>query len=201
MSHSGNLLERLVPDSKCDILINMKYPSIFHLISSALLEKKAKLVLIGGFAANYYGVSRQTIDLDFLTTKADFKKIVGILKQEGYKKDCSQDIFVRLRTDTDYLLDLDFMFVDKETLSKIIKEGKTTDIANQKFIIPSLMHLIALKLHSIKNNPKRTAKDLIDIIEMVKVNKIDTRSKDFKDLSIEYGTKALYNEILDKSKT
>ncbi|MFO8053243.1 MAG: hypothetical protein R6U54_04740 [Candidatus Omnitrophota bacterium] len=179
----------------------MKYPSIFHLISSVASEKSANIVLIGGFAVNYYGVSRQTIDVDFLTTNEDFKKIVGLIEKEGYKKDCSQDIFVRLRTDTDYLLDLDFMFVDKETLSKIIKEGKEIDVARQKFIIPSLMHLIALKLHSIKNNPERIAKDLMDIIEMVKINKIDVISKDFKDLCLEYGTESLYNDILDKSKT
>ena len=94
-------------------------------------------------------------------------------------------------------MDLDFMFVDKETMEKIIKDGKETSIAKQKFIVPSLFHLIALKLHSIKSNPSlRKTRDLPDIIELVKVNKIDVKKKDFRKICLMYGTEELYSEIL-----
>ena len=175
----------------------MKYPTVFHLISAVSRDTGASCVLIGGFAVNYYKVTRQTADIDFLITADDFKKIVNLLKKEGYKEDYSQEVFTRLTTDSDYLVDLDFMFVDDKTLSKVIDEGSEIEIAKQKFIVPSLNHLIALKLHSIKNNPKlRKEKDLPDIIELIKANKVDIKNNDFKNICLTYGTQDLYEEIL-----
>ena len=89
------------------------------------------------------------------------------------------------------------MFVDEETLDKIIKDGKKIDIAGQKFIIPSLEHLIALKLHAIRYNPKvRENRDLPDIINMIKTNNVDIKSSHFKKLCLRYGTEELYDKIL-----
>ena len=177
----------------------MKYPTVFHLVSAIVQDTGAPCVLSGGFAVNYYKVTRQTADIDFLITERDFKKISNLLGKEGYREDCRQEAFTRLTTNSDYLLDLDFMFVDKETLSKIIKKGSEIEIAKQKFIVPSLNHLIALKLHSIKNNPKpRMNKDLPDIIELIRINKVDIKKEDFKNLCVKYGTRSLYIELLNR---
>jgi len=177
----------------------VKYPTIFHLISSVCSSRNISLCLIGGFAVNYYKVTRQTADVDFLITKNDYDKILSLLEEEGFKQDYSQEVFARLTTEKSYLMDLDFMFVDKETLDKIIREGNQISIAGRKFIVPCLLHLIALKLHAIKYNPKvREYKDLADIIELIKVNKIDTRSDEFKNLCLKYGTEELYRKILEK---
>jgi len=176
----------------------MKYPSVFHLIAAIVKETGARCVLIGGFAVNYYKVTRQTADVDFLITKDGYKKILSLLEAEGLKEDYTQEVFARLTADRPYFIDLDFMFVDKETLDKIIKDGKTVEIAEQKFIVPCLNHLIALKLHAIKHNPKiREFKDFLDIAELIKVNKIDIKSDELRVLCLKYGTEELYNKILD----
>ncbi len=178
----------------------MRYPSVFHLISAVSRNKKVLCVLIGGFAVNHYKVTRQTADVDFLITESDFKKISGILEKEGYKEEYREKVFSRLTTDSDYIVDLDFMFVDEGTLQKIIKEGPEVEIAGQKFTVPSLDHLIALKLHSVKNNPGlRMNKDLPDIIELIKMNKVNIKNKNFKDICLKYGTLKLYNEILSRT--
>ena len=177
----------------------MKYPTVFHLISAILKERQVSCVLIGGFAVNYHKVTRQTADVDFLITENDFKNILPLLEKEKYKQEHRQKVFAKLTTESDYLVDLDFMFVDKDTLDKIIKEGKEIEIAKQKFIAPSLNHLIALKLHSIKNNPAlRMNKDLPDIVELIKINKVNFKNEDFKNICIKYGTRELYNEILKR---
>ena len=176
----------------------MKYSTIFHLISDVSQKKDVSCVLIGGFAVNYYKVTRQTADVDFLITNDDFAKILPLLKKEGYKQDYLEKVFVRLTANSFYLMDLDFVFVDEETLDKIIKDGKQISIAKQKFIVPSLEHLIALKLHSIKNNPKlRRNKDMPDIINLIRTNKVAIKSKAFKEMCLKYGTKKLYAEIIE----
>lgn len=178
----------------------MKYPTVFHLIASIFDKAGVSCVLIGGFAVNYYKVTRQTADIDFLITKDDFEKIVPSLEKEGYKQDSVQEVFARLKSDNVYLMDLDFMFVDKETLDKISKAGKEIGIARNKFIIPCVEHLLALKLHSIKYNPKlRENKDWPDIVDLIRNNKVDIKDIKFKELCLKYGTEELYRKILEKA--
>lgn len=178
----------------------MKYPTVFHLISDIVDKNGIVCVLIGGFALNYHKVTRQTADIDFLITKDDFEKIACALQEAGYKQDYLQkEVFVRLKSSSRYLIDLDFMFVDKETLDKLIKDAQEITIAQRKFIVPSLNHLIALKLHSIRYNPKmREHKDLPDIINLIKMNGLKVKSSEFKNLCLKYGSDELYQKILNQ---
>ena len=149
---------------------------------------------------NFHKVTRQTADVDFLITKDDFDKIASRLEKEGFKQDYGQEVFVRLSAEKPFFWDIDFMFVDRETLDKIIKEAKEANIAGQKFLVPCLNHLIALKLHAIKYNPGiREYKDLADIIELIRVNKVDAQTGAFKTLCLQYGTEELYRKILERT--
>ena len=176
----------------------MKYPSLFHLVSSAFNKKGVTCVLIGGFAINFHKVTRNTGDVDFLTTREDYEKILDSLEDGGFKQEYIHETFARLKTDKPYYIeDLDFMFVDKDVLEKIIKDGEHATIAGQKFIVPSVLHLIALKLHSIKYNKKREYKDLLDIMDLIRNNNVNIKSKEFKELCLKYGNESLYKRIID----
>ncbi|MEW6008050.1 MAG: nucleotidyl transferase AbiEii/AbiGii toxin family protein [Candidatus Omnitrophota bacterium] len=178
----------------------MDYPTAFHLISDISKKTGISCILIGGFAVNFYKVSRQTADVDFLITKDDFEKILPLLEKEGYKQEYSQEVFARLKNTESSLMDIDFMFVDKETIDKIINDAKETNIAGQKFIVPSLNNLIALKLHSIKYNPKlRESTDLPDIINLIRINHLDVQTESFHQLCLKYGSEEIYNKILSSA--
>ena len=85
----------------------------------------------------------------------------------------------------------------KETRKKIIEDGKKTEVVGEKLIIPSIDHLIALKLHAIKHNQKnRIWKDLPDVISLIKMNHMDCRKKAFKELCLKYGSSEIYQTIL-----
>ena len=179
----------------------MNYPTVFHLISDITKKTGTTCVLIGGFAVNYYKVTRQTVDVDFLITEEGFEKILNLLEEAGYKRTFSQKVFTRFKnTSNDYLLmDIDFMFVDKDTLDKILKDGKEMKIAGQDFIIPSLNTLIALKLHALKHNFElRKNKDIPDIINLISINKVDFKSNEFRQHCLKYGTEEIYNKILER---
>ena len=173
----------------------MRYPSAFHLILDIFKKAKINCILIGGFAVNHYKVTRQTVDIDFLCTKEDFSKIKDALEEEGYKEIRSEDNFVQLENIKPTLMDIDFMFVDQNTFDKISEAGNEINIAGLAFKIPSLLHLIALKLHSIKNNPKREVTDFPDIIRLISYNNIDVDSSDFRALCLRFGTEDLYERI------
>ena len=101
----------------------MTAQSVFHLISDVTTKEGVTCILIGGFAINYYKVTRQTADVDFLITKEDFDKIIVLLEDAGYKKDLLQENFVQLKSTQVSLLDVDFMFVDQDTLSWALAPG------------------------------------------------------------------------------
>lgn len=180
------------------ITINMKYRSAFHLISDLVKKAGITCVLIGGFAVNYYKFSRQSADVDFLITEEDFNKIEDYLGQSGYTKESSQKVFVRLKSKSLDLMDIDFMFVDKETLGKITADAKEVVIAKHKFLIPSLINLIALKLHSLKYNfDLRRTKDLFDIVSLIKLNNLNAKTKKFHQLCLKYASEDIYQKILE----
>lgn len=177
----------------------MKYQHVFQLLSDISKKKNITFVLIGGFAVNYYKYARQTLDVDFIIKKDEFDKILVLLENAGYKMDYNQEVFSRLTSpDKPLMMDMDFMFVDEETISKIIKAGKKTDIAGCEFVVPSLEHLIALKLHAIKYNPGiRLAKDIADIISLAIINNFDVKSEKFHELCLKYASEEIYRKIMD----
>ncbi|MFH1283877.1 MAG: nucleotidyl transferase AbiEii/AbiGii toxin family protein [bacterium] len=174
----------------------MTIASLFNKISAVFQKHKIKHVLIGGFAINYYGVSRQTADIDFLITTDDFKKISKNILKIGYKVGDLQDNFIHLVNPQNILLDLDFMIIDNDTITKILKNSEKITIVGADFFVPSLLNLIALKLHSLKYNQKiRELKDMPDIINLIKINKVDYKSKEFRNLCKKYGSIKIYNKI------
>ncbi|MDP2939321.1 MAG: nucleotidyltransferase [Candidatus Omnitrophota bacterium] len=179
----------------------MNNQSAFHLITQIMQKENVSGVLIGGFAINFYKVTRQTADIDFLITKEDFDKISVALEKSGYRQSRFEENFVQLKSSNLSLMDIDFMFVDRETLTKILDEAKPVKITGKTFIIPSLNHLIALKLHSIKYNPKiRLLSDLPDIISLIRINDVNIHTKGFKELCLKYGTEDIYEKILEALK-
>ena len=174
----------------------MDYAKAFHIVAKASKEFAVPCVLIGGFAINFYKVTRNTLDIDFLITKEDFAKIKNALLIAGYAEEFVTDVAVRLSSKKD-VLDIDFMIVDPDTRERICADGKKVEVVGEKLIVPSIEHLIALKLHAIKNNQKnRIWKDLPDIIRLIQMNKIDYKKKAFKDLCLKYGNSEIYQTIL-----
>jgi predicted nucleotidyltransferase len=169
--------------------------NVFDFLSKELGRKKIPCVLIGGFAVNHYKVSRQTADVDFLIKEEDLKKIETALVKAGYKTKDERKPFVRFKSDKPAQMDVDFMFVDANTLNEILRGGQKVRIAGNTFTVPSLDHLIALKLHSIKHNKKRELKDLPDIINLIKQNGVDVKKSSLRNLCVKYGTDELYRKI------
>ncbi len=172
----------------------MGSPSVFHLLADIFAKAKAPCVLIGGFAVNFYRISRQTADVDFIIAKEDFEKIALLLDDAGYSVS-RYDLFARFTNRAMNLMDIDFLFVDKATLLKILEEGKVVKIAHKEFTVPSLQHLIALKLHSLKNNPASGNKDLLDVVRLITENGINYEVEEFKNLCLKFGTGKIYEKI------
>jgi hypothetical protein len=186
--------------SENDTPIRIEGP-IFKFLSSLFKKQGVRGVLVGGYALIANKVQRTTFDIDFLMTASDCDKIEPDLAKAGYSVFNRQDAFVQFKSTVTGLRDIDFLIGDEHTIETIITKGKTAVIAGEPFFIPSALHLIEMKLHSIAGNRRRELKDFPDIVQLLAANGIDPQGKPVEDLFQKYKLQDLYPKLLDFSGT
>ncbi len=173
--------------------------STVDILGEALEDLSGRGLLIGGLALQQYAVARQTLDVDCLICDADRDRIVGLFKKEGFAVTAETGSFVRLRHESvhmmDVMMDLDLLLVDAETLSEMLAESRPAGIGSRGLRVPCLAHLIALKLHSVRNDPKRELRDLSDIVELLRANPDVVTAEELERLTGGYGPDGALEKI------
>jgi len=91
---------------------------------------------------------------------------------------------------------VDLMLVQEKTFAPILEASLEAEFFGVKTRVPRLEHLIALKLHALKNTRMhRFLKDFLDVENLIRINKLDLGSKKVRDLFERYGTQDLYEKI------
>lgn len=174
----------------------MNYPTVFDLIADVFGKAGVVYALVGGFAVNAHHVSRQTADVDLLIVADDLEKAGRALEASGYRKAAVADVVARFEGDGKRLMDIDLLLVDPATLRQVCDAGKLVKIAGNEFRVPSLRHLIAMKLHSIKGDPsKRLSKDLPDIVALMKRNGLTLADPGMEGLCRRFGTPDIFEKL------
>lgn len=125
-------------------------------------------VVIGGHAVRAYGYARQTVDFDCMIATESETDLAAFLSQHGYREAGRTSTFIRFWATDRTRGDLDVMLVDSDTFGKINAESQQIELGSFSVRVPALAHLIALKLHALKSNPRREAKDTADIVELLR---------------------------------
>lgn len=159
-------------------------------------ESEIVPVLIGGWAINFLGITRQTLDLDFMIVENDFAKLKSIFIENGFKLLFKNDLFAKFSHPHWRYFEIDILLAEEQTVKKIKAAGKTMKTHKLAFILPSAEHIIAMKIHSLNYNfDSRFPKDFPDIINLIKINKIDTKTNNFKELCLKFGNADLLSMI------
>jgi len=178
------------------------FQELLNLLSIESRSKKLELILVGGWALSFYGVSRQTLDVDFLTLEAHIDALDHLLTNAGYERVYRTNLFAKYRAEAGDLLDVDLLFVESKTMHLICTEGKTVQTGDAEFVVPSLFHLVAMKLHALKHNrERRQGRDMPDVLALLEANHVDVRAIAFKELCLRFGTSQLYDEIVAHNKS
>ncbi len=128
------------------------------------------LLVIGGHALAVHGVARQTVDVDCLIAAENRQALDAHLRGGGFKRLAETDNFARYNHPSELVPDIDVLFVDAATFEKLHVRGVPLQRGQTTLEVPALAHLIALKLHAIRNNPTREAGDLGDITKLLRAN-------------------------------
>ena len=168
---------------------------LFKMLSVEFERDRIQFLLIGGYAVNAHGYSRTTRDVDVMIVSSDFDKAKQVVQRCGYRQYVHKDLCARFVDHEKQWPPLDLVFVEQETFQNMVKEARRVEMMGRKLLVPSAEHLIALKLHAIKNDPKREARDLNDIFELIKAKGLDVSEPKFKDFCLKFGNADLFERI------
>jgi predicted nucleotidyltransferase len=173
---------------------------IFETLNQKSREAGLQFLVMGGHAINAHGYERQTADVDILVRSKDREAWKTLLSSLGYRVFHEQDTFMQFSAPEAGAWPVDLMFVNEQTFSKMLAESIEVTMKGTGVKIPSVEHLIALKLHALKyTNPRRELKDLLDVVSLLEANKIDPNGGKFKELCERYGTQKIQNKIIAAS--
>ncbi len=155
-------------------------------------------MMIGGHAIIARGYPRTTRDLDLLVPadqRAGWKEVFSLL---GYTVYHEQPGFVQLAAPDPSGWPVDVMVVDPVTFSKVAAEADTIRLGVDSAPVASVTHLVLMKLHSMKTGPReRMAKDLTDVLELLRLRGLDPRSPEFRGMCEKYADGEIHERIVD----
>lgn len=176
---------------------------IFEKAINAVAKKLNHLgtppILVGGWAVNFLGVVRQTIDFDMMIPEELFEQVSEILTDATYKMQVKTSLYARFESKSATIELIDTLFADKRTYGILSENGSLKDVCGGTFILPKVEHIIAMKLHAVKyGEGHRGSKDFQDITDLIKGNNLDIKSNDFKEICLKYGEESIYRRIQDE---
>jgi hypothetical protein len=127
------------------------------------------------------------VDVDVLIARDDHEVLERTLAAGGFSQKEEGPNFARYASDAASKPGIDVLYVDGATFATLWGSGVPLIRAEHEFRAPDLPHLIALKLHAVRNNPRRAFRDLRDISELPRVNPGAITDEDLKELCDRFG--------------
>lgn len=153
-------------------------------------------LVIGGWAVAVHGHTRSTFDVDFLIRRSERDLWKARLEGKGFQVQAEANTFVQFVPPSD-TPPFDVMLVDDRTFAHFLSAAVEKDWNGKRALAPSLDHLIALKLHVLKQGlVHRTYKDAEDVEMLARRNKLDLSSPHYQELFLKYGTREIYETML-----
>ena len=165
-------------------------------ISAAAQSRKLDALLIGGHAVNLHGVSRFTEDFDFLIDRANIASWRELLRSMGFESFREGPTFEQFARAGDGPKRLDLMLVNTATFQKLSDKSLPLPERSESLRIVSAEHLVALKLHALKQELEhRRLRDFLDVVDVIKKNRLDLHSAEMKEVFEKFGTPELYEKV------
>jgi hypothetical protein len=170
--------------------------SFFSTIEMETRQRRLPFLIIGGHAVNLYGFPRETADLDFLVCSDDRPPWIALFNDLGYHIFSDRPNFVQLTSQKETAWPVDLMLVQPSTFKPMLDASRAVEFYGTHSRVPTLEHLIALKLHAIKNTRShRFLRDFLDVQNLIEVNHLDIKSETIRRLFEKYATMELYEKM------
>jgi len=141
----------------------MDFRRVLDLLSEHLEVQGHRWLMVGGLAMQVHGLARTTQDLDIVTSAGARGEIVKLLESLGYETLHQSEGFSNHLHAEGSLGRVDVIYVDESTAERMLAKGRIVPWLGRDLLVPAPEHLIAMKVHAIKNDPSRTFAEMADI--------------------------------------
>lgn len=152
----------------------MDFARVLDKLAEFFEREDLPYALVGAFGLQAYGLSRATLDLDFVTDFRSQAKLLPFMESLGYETLHASSGYSNHVHPDPALGRVDFVYVRGET-ARLIFEGATTFLpaGDRSVPVPRPEHLAAMKIQAMKNDPQRTFQELADIGFLLRLPGID----------------------------
>lgn len=160
----------------------------FHEVAQ---KHRLNYLIIGGYAASFWGTPRFTADLDYVAAENQFETVKQVMAELGFKLVFThpKGSFAHFKSEASDIQRIDFMIVNQDTWAKLAAQEQQGDFGGKEpFPVVSPLHLISMKLHS-ASQPDRVEyrKDLGDIAAVMRVQNISYEMLEQEGILAKYG--------------
>jgi len=171
--------------------------TFFQKLEREARRRELRFIVIGGHAVIEHGFLRGTEDADILVPKSQRAEWIECVAALGYQIFRDGGTFLQFEPDDKAEWDLDIMLVPENAFERLFAESRTATLEQAAVIVPSLEHLIALKVHALKNGRGiRVLKDITDVAQLLRLNQVDARAEWVRKIFEKYGTSELYEKVI-----
>lgn len=151
-------------------------------------------LLIGGFAVNYYGYTRNTLDVDFMIAADSLATVRCVMIDAGFTNITASENVIFF-TAPDSPMRADFLLVDSETMPKLLANAISATVYGHILKLPALKDLIAMKLFAVAHaKMPRAIKDIPDIAYLTILNNLNLE-KDILPLCKQFACDSVFKEV------
>ena len=145
-----------------------------------------RLLLIGGNAMIAYGSQRLTQDCDCAVVAQNERMVAAVLEPLGYVFKENYGPFARYVHLGGQRPVVDVMLLNAGTFGNLLAQSQVIELSGVQLRAPKPLHLVALKLHALKQNPARLGKDWEDIKFLL--GKFAWKREELSQLAARYGS-------------
>ncbi|HWN93907.1 MAG TPA: nucleotidyl transferase AbiEii/AbiGii toxin family protein [Methylomirabilota bacterium] len=156
-----------------------------------------RFIVIGGHAVIEHGFQRGTEDVDILVSKTNRAEWIQCVEGLGYRLWRDGGTFLQFESGDDAEWELDLMLVPEDAFARLFAASRPATLEQAAVVVVSLEHLIALKVHALKNgHGLRVLKDLTDVAQLLRLNRVDPRAVWVRNIFGKHGTDELYEKVI-----
>ena len=171
--------------------------SLFEQLNREAAAQGLRFLVIGGHAVIEYGFQRGTEDADVLVSKTDRAAWTNTISRLGYKLIRDGRTFLQFESSDPSQWDLDLMMVPVDVFERLLASARPAMLEGAAVVVPSLEHLLALKIHAMKNGTGlRVLKDTTDVAQLLSANRIDPNSVWLRTLFEKHADMKLYERVV-----
>jgi hypothetical protein len=157
-------------------------------------ESNVEWGVIGGLAMAVHGAARTTLDVDIVVDGTLQDKLIGFLQSQGFATVYRSTGYSNHLHDDPDLGRIDVVYVRGDTSRNILDNMQVhPGPGGIKIPVPRPEHLAAMKAYSIKNDPRRTLRELADIRVLLDVPDVDR--EEVSSYFVRYGLEDLFDRL------